>query len=144
VPAFRPTSADVAHERVDDEVIAINLATGAYFSMTGPAADCWTLLVAGTATEAAAGVLAARYATEPSLVGADVNALTARLVEEGLLAERQDGAAVPEAEALLTAPTAPYRTPVLEKFDDMEELLLLDPIHDVDAAGWPLLPTEPA
>ena len=27
--------------------------------------------------------------------------------------------------------------PVLEKYTDMQELLLLDPIHDVEEAGWP-------
>jgi hypothetical protein len=27
----------------------------------------------------------------------------------------------------------------LNKFTDIKELLLLDPIHEVDEAGWPLL-----
>jgi hypothetical protein len=27
--------------------------------------------------------------------------------------------------------------PLIEKFTDMEDLLLLDPVHDVDARGWP-------
>jgi hypothetical protein len=26
---------------------------------------------------------------------------------------------------------------VLERYTDMQELLLLDPIHDVDQTGWP-------
>ena len=26
----------------------------------------------------------------------------------------------------------------MEKYDDMQELLLLDPIHEVDEAGWPV------
>jgi hypothetical protein len=26
---------------------------------------------------------------------------------------------------------------LLNKYSDMQELLLLDPIHDVDDAGWP-------
>jgi hypothetical protein len=26
---------------------------------------------------------------------------------------------------------------VLERYTDMQELLLLDPIHDVDESGWP-------
>jgi hypothetical protein len=142
---FVPASADVAHERVDDEVIAINLATGAYFSMTGAAADCWTLLVGGTAPDAAAQALAERYGTDLSLVQADVSSLAGRLVEEGLLAERPTANGSGRDQVVLPA-QAPgtYRTPALEKFDDMEELLLLDPIHDVDSAGWPLLPTEPA
>ena len=36
-----------------------------------------------------------------------------------------------------------YSTPVLEKFTDMADLLLLDPIHEVDESGWPNIPPEP-
>ena len=32
----------------------------------------------------------------------------------------------------------PLAAPVLNKYSDMQDLLLLDPIHDVDEeAGWP-------
>jgi hypothetical protein len=30
-----------------------------------------------------------------------------------------------------------FGQPVLEKFTDMADLLLLDPIHEVGEAGWP-------
>jgi hypothetical protein len=30
-----------------------------------------------------------------------------------------------------------FNPPLLNKYSDMQELLLLDPIHDVDEAGWP-------
>jgi hypothetical protein len=33
-----------------------------------------------------------------------------------------------------------YKIPVLNKYTDMQELLLLDPIHDVNAQGWPESP----
>ena len=32
----------------------------------------------------------------------------------------------------------PFQPPVLQKFRDMQDLLLMDPIHDVDEAGWPV------
>jgi hypothetical protein len=32
----------------------------------------------------------------------------------------------------------PFEPPILERFDDMQELLLLDPVHEVsDEEGWP-------
>ena len=31
----------------------------------------------------------------------------------------------------------PFEEPKLEKYSDMEDLLLLDPIHDVEDEGWP-------
>ena len=31
-----------------------------------------------------------------------------------------------------------FTEPVLEEFDDLKDLLLLDPVHDVAEAGWPV------
>jgi len=31
-----------------------------------------------------------------------------------------------------------FNAPVLEAFKDMQEILLLDPIHDTSQKGWPL------
>ena len=47
----------------------------------------------------------------------------------------------PEQEELtswISGTRQPYSPPVLNSYTDMEELLLLDPIHDVDQAGWPM------
>jgi hypothetical protein len=30
-----------------------------------------------------------------------------------------------------------FEPPILEKYVDMQDLLLLDPIHEVDERGWP-------
>ena len=51
----------VTHERLDDEVIAINLETGAYFVLEGAAAECWTALVDGASPESVARHLQSRY-----------------------------------------------------------------------------------
>jgi len=29
--------------------------------------------------------------------------------------------------------------PKIEIFSDMQDILLLDPVHDVDQSGWPIL-----
>ena len=39
-------------------------------------------------------------------------------------------------------PAGQYRSPAIERFDDLEELLVLDPIHEVDEAGWPVTPAD--
>ena len=33
--------------------------------------------------------------------------------------------------------TSPFVTPTLSRYTEMQDLLLLDPIHDVDDSGWP-------
>ena len=42
-------------------------------------------------------------------------------------------------ESAAAAPEAPkvYSAPLIETFTDMEHLLAIDPIHEVDAQGWP-------
>ena len=135
----------IAHERVDDEVIAINLTTGAYFSLSGTAADCWTLLAASAPVNVVAATLAERYGRDRDQVEADLAELLERLEAEGLLKEVEapNGAGAQAVELPQDDSLPDYRKPTLDKYEDMEELLLLDPIHEVDEAGWPLLPTEP-
>jgi hypothetical protein len=35
----------------------------------------------------------------------------------------------------------PWSTPTLTRFTDMQDLLVLDPVHEVDDRGWPHLPS---
>jgi len=44
----------------------------------------------------------------------------------------------PPRAAAPTADRPPFVKPILQKYTDMADLLLLDPIHEVDAGqGWP-------
>jgi hypothetical protein len=64
-----------------------------------------------------------------------VNAL---LAEELLVAGEPttgDTAGRPAAPVVSTAPG--YAPLQLEKYTDLADLILLDPVHDVSAAGWP-------
>ncbi len=138
----------VAHERLDDEVVVINLHTGAYYALDGASADCWTLLAHRTSLSETADVLADRHAIDRGPIAVMVDGLAAELVREGLAAWDPDGPGTAEPSSLL--PECPEeRTGAatqlrIEKYDDMEELLLLDPIHEVDESGWPALPAESA
>ena len=115
---------DVVDESVDGEVLIVHLGTGTSYRSRGAGDAAWQLLASGRTPGEAATPL-----------GQDEAALRdflAELVEEGLLRTRgsePDG--LPEFQ--------PVPGPlVLEKYTDMQELLLLDPIHDVDdEEGWP-------
>ena len=140
----------VTHERLDDEVIAIDLERGTYYGMVGPAADVWSSIVDGLGTAQMCQVLAERYGTDLGLVQPDVESFVQQLVGEGLIiprpssTESQHGAPSGGAMAALPDLVAPVRwtKPELERYDDMADLVLLDPIHDVDEGGWPKLRTE--
>jgi hypothetical protein len=49
---------------------------------------------------------------------------------------------VPVESARAMKAAGEYRSPAIERFDDLEELLVLDPIHEVDEAGWPVTPAD--
>ena len=61
-----------------------------------------------------------------------------QLVAESLveLDDIVDGGGAP---AMAGAPnkSKAFSLPLLQKYTDMEEMLLLDPIHEVDEHGWP-------
>ena len=129
------------HERLDDEVIIINLETGLYFALSGVGADAWTLLTKLGEADAIGLALAQRYEVEPELVRADLKPLFDRLVEEQLVVSDRDANEQPTGDIDLPplSGNAVYVAPVFEAFEDLEALLLLDPIHEVDDAGWPVM-----
>jgi hypothetical protein len=61
-------------------------------------------------------------------------AFSAQLVELGLIVESDEAALPAQAQDFATAPS-------IEVYDDLSDLILADPIHDVDEKqGWPKLP----
>ena len=100
----------------DGEAVLVNLRTGRYYALDAAATEVWRAVVAG----------------EPLPEGS--GAFAHRLVEEELAVS--DGA-LPEPDG---------EGPTMQVFTDMADILLLDPIHDVDydASGWPSRPASSA
>jgi hypothetical protein len=129
----------VVHDEIDGEVVVINFATGSYYSLTATAVPIWALLRSGATAEEAVAVIEAGFATDGHDVAAAVQAFLTELEREGLIAAAPTGDG-PDGSAVAASPSTaaePYVAPVVEKFTDMEDLILLDPVHDVSQAGWP-------
>ena len=60
--------------------------------------------------------------------------------KEGLIVPSEDQGAAPKTERPAPSKKKAFAKPKLSKFGDMQDLLLLDPIHDVDQQGWPNSP----
>ncbi len=119
----------VVSEVIDGEVVAIDLQSGRYYSLEGAAARAWEAIQAG---EDFAGVVAA-VAADAGLPAEDaqpdVAAFLAELEAEGLVLSG-NGSTPP-------AP-GPGRVKLgLQRYTDMQDLIVIDPIHDVDETGWP-------
>lgn len=132
VGTFQPKSS-VVHEKFDDETVTVNLETGCYFSLKGSADAIWALAAAGHSQSQIVARLRESYDGDATEIEATTTAFLNRLVEESLL-ERANGETSTAAVALEGGLFVP---PSLQKYTDMEELLQLDPVHEVDHMGWP-------
>jgi hypothetical protein len=141
---FQIDPGKVVHETVEGEVILIQLDTGNYYSLRGSGADIWALLELTGAPERIAAELRTKYADDGA-IESSVRDLLDRLAGEELIVPAANGAEPPSPRASNGAepPAAPFEPPVLEKYTDMQQYLLVDPIHDVDEKGWPAT-REPA
>ena len=133
----------VAHETIDGEVIMIHLVLGSYFSLSGIGADVWELLAAGHGRDATLSALAEGYDAAPEQIEAAVDELLGRLAEEELVepgAAEHAGPAAAEATPAGNGDRAtgkrPFAPASLQKYTDMQDFLLVDPIHETDEAGW--------
>jgi len=140
-PVWIVNRPSVVSEVIDGELVVMNLSTGNYFSSAGTGAALWACLEAGMAAESLAARLVARHGLAPAAAEADVERFLERLRAESLVREAEPGAAVavPAADG---AVREAYEPPQMHVYSDMRDLLMLDPIHDVAAEGWPSRPAE--
>jgi hypothetical protein len=127
---YRINSPSVIHETIDDEVVIINLDKGHYYSLDGCGARIWKQVAGGVPVPA----VVEGFEGERGEVEAGIRDLVAELEQEALIVPADEGAPATEPDA---GGPSTFEAVKLQRYSDMEELLLLDPIHEVDAQGWP-------
>ena len=125
----------VISEPMDEELVVINLDSGCYYSLNKTAAHLWNHLEQGYSVNQAARQMALLYGSEEASVLNDFTSFVESLMEEGLIRSGESGTG--NGPPLKEGPDEPYLKPRFEKYSDMQEMLLLDPIHEVSEAGWP-------
>lgn len=136
---FRVNRPRVVHETLDGEVVAIDLRTGTYYSLASSGAAVWEAIERGLSIREVVDLLTRRYSAAATELEASITGLVEELRAEELI--------VP-GDGLVGEPTVaveageeggePFEPPKLAKFEDMQDLILLDPVHEVDEeAGWP-------
>jgi hypothetical protein len=124
-------------EVIDGEVMIINLESGSYFSVTGAGAAIWPQLIAGTDLDSLATILEAAFDVTAAAMGHDLGGFVDRLVEEGILRQRDPAGASSATAIGPPGQTRSYQGFGFERFDDMRGLLVIDPVHEVGGFGWP-------
>jgi hypothetical protein len=133
---FVPDVPRIAHEQINGEVVILQFDTGTYFSMRESAAALWELLAHAGSTQT---LLA--WAGEAGADPAAVEAFLGEIAGAGLT--RTEPASPPDraaAELALKELGSARMPPSVERFTDLQDLLLADPIHEAAPAGWPHLP----
>ena len=82
---LRVNSPRVMHERIEGEVIVIDLATGSYFSLRDVGSDIWTEIERGATEQEIVATLARRYEASPDEMDNAVRRLVEELAGEGLI-----------------------------------------------------------
>lgn len=133
----------VVSEVFDDEIVIIHLENGVYYSLDKSGALIWELVHQGAPVAEIVSNVAARYDLAPELLVAVVQPFIEELCREQLIIAdtvvmqaHKPAGAKPLNRSSGTA-QGPFTPPHLHKYTDMQELLLLDPIHDVTETGWP-------
>lgn len=133
-PPMNVRHESVSHERVDGDVIAVDLESGTYFSMSGTGADVWTAASSGLVADEWLTALDHAYGRE--CPREDINAFVTVCLDRHLLVK----AATPMSGSLALPQDfsrTTWTAPRLEVFEDLRDLLLVDPVHDTSTFGWP-------
>jgi Coenzyme PQQ synthesis protein D (PqqD) len=136
---FRVNSPQVVSETIDGEVVIVNLDKGIYYSLLKTGADVWSRLERQLDRHELVREVAQSYDGSVEEIEIAIDEFIAKLLAEKLIVVDSQARVANSANSPEIQTDKPrFEKPLLEKFTDMEDLLLLDPIHEVDvAAGWP-------
>ncbi len=131
----RISASRIVYEVLNTEVIAIDFHTGNYYAIVHVAKQIWQLIEQEIPVTEIVRIISNHYQCDPNKVSSDVQQFIDELLEEGLVTACS-------IEQFTAPPPFPsegweYDVPRLQRYTDVQNLLLLDPIHEVTDAGWP-------
>ena len=134
----------VADELIDGEVLVINLDTGDYFSLVKVGAEVWQGITQNLSKHNLVEQIGQRYDVQQETIEKSIDAFLEELADEELIVLEQidvNGKNTASSQKISDIgeihQKRKFEPPTLEKYTDMADLLLMDPIHDVDENGWP-------
>lgn len=133
----------VSYEAIDGEVLIINFENGNYYSLRGTGAEIWSIVEGGAAVGDIVEAIDRRYQGDRNRMQEAINKFLEELRSEALIVHENGDApertAVPHSGLETTAgeERPAFEIPLMEKHSDVQDLLVLDPIHEVDETGWP-------
>jgi len=139
---FLLNNADIVYEEYPDETVIADLKHGVYFTLNRPAADMFSALITAPSRQTAERWLSEIYKVDQHKISEVVDSLVASLVDGNIVAlspagDPDENLPVPLA---LRAAAKSFGIPEMLKYSDVEDLLKLDPVHEVEhESGWPTI-----
>jgi hypothetical protein len=130
-------SPQVIQETIEGEVIIVSLESGNYYSLRDTGGEIWQLAVSSYSQSEIIEAIKGQYQVDGLNLGDIVIGFLDQLVEHQLLKPSQTGKALQVTIEPKQKDKKTFAEPKLEIYSDMQELFLLDPIHEVDDSGWP-------
>jgi hypothetical protein len=138
--ALKVNEPKVIFEEINGDIIAIHFDTGTYYNLNGPAGWIWMALAHATPEEIIRFLQQNQPREKTERISAEVTSFLDELKKESLMVETDH---VANSVGTLAPLSGSYCKPVLTRYEDMQQLLLADPIHDVGPAGWPEMKPVP-
>ncbi|MEO9210668.1 MAG: hypothetical protein ABI208_06195 [Ginsengibacter sp.] len=122
----------LAADIFDGEYIIANLDTGLYYSVQGLVVSLVSALPFED-TDFTIQSLASAFPNNADEIEQELRAVVNELLEEEIIKLDNTAEKSTNSEVI---PPAEYIPSCFNRYADMQDLLLLDPIHDVDEEGW--------
>jgi len=141
IESFKINTPKITYETIDGEVVIIDFETGNYYSIDKVGAEIWRLLEKKATFGKMLSEISNRYNCSSDKFENTLSEFLSELQDEQLICEEptsEDNVkASTKSESMSDGKKLSFEKPKLQKYDDMQDLLLLDPIHEVDKTGWP-------
>ena len=135
---YRVNSPRVIFENIDGELILVHMERGTYYSTDEVGADIWGMIESQCSLPEICDALQSKYDAGPEEIADAVSSFIARLEAEDLVSVDPPSSDRVTPMRVPSEGRRPFRPPALESYRDMQDMLSLDPVHDVEAAGWPV------
>jgi len=134
---FRINDPNIVTDTFGDEAVLVNLDSGIYYSLRESASQIWFRIINGYSADEIIQEFIELYDADKTDIEILVEKFIAELVENNLILI-SDSESVKKMALNFDTPKLNLHIPILETYSDMQEILLLDPVHDVDKEGWPV------
>lgn len=134
---FGINTKSTSHDRLDGEVIVVDLESGSYYCLTDSGADIWTLVVQGLSIEEIDKTLNENYIGEQLVIRMDTEKFINKLIEIKIIFPIKS-AEKHEFQLPNDLIRSKWIEPNIDEYNDMWDLIKMDPIHESnEELGWP-------